>query len=695
VALAAVVVGVTVLVGRIAVTNHHVFTDEANAIFFGRGIANDLSVAWRGDSARGVERLTSLMTALIAATTDSASRQLWLLHAVMAPLQALVAVPTWLAGRHLGLSRWAAVAAAAVAAGGSFAFYGIFTLNQSVGLLCVTAMLWAMVRALRRPGLGSDLIVLAALAATALARIGWAPLVVALAPAVLAAIWFERPGGERLGGWFRAVPARLARRHPVLVPVFALGVLAAIAWGPSELLGGAQYGGVRLEPDLELATLWDNSRFLFSHLAIGLALVPFILAVPALIRDLARPADAVSGAYAWLVLGMVVIFSYAYYASMNEDRYLAVLGPPFALAAALAVFGRPPPVWAVVVSGLLSTRLVATSYRWPEEGPFGFFVAPTSRFVERGVDRLAAELPFSASVVATVAVLAAGAAALVVVLVVRTPQPRRRLATAAAAIVLAGVLAFQVAAADHPARKFVEAVGMPQVPVEAPSFIDRAARGGHVEPLAVDDAIDPDLNSQLLSLQVYNHSLGGWGMAVVRGAPPEAPNPRAATVDVDWRDGGTVVEGVPPDVLLQKSGFSAVGFAGAALPTSPYYPFARLQRLRQPLETLWIVRGDSVQGYPERGEPIRLRVFPPAGGRACVVGGVAAHGDADRTSPYRVSGPSQTLRGVADRRAPDRFVAAVPAGRPSTLVLRGGAVRLPDGSWLGPTFVDLHVGDCG
>jgi hypothetical protein len=684
----------TVLVGRIAVTNHHVFTDEANAIFFGRGIANDLSVAWTGDSARGVERLTSLMTALIATTTDSASHQLWLLHAVMAPIQALVAVPTWLAGRQLGLGRWAAVVPAAIAASGSFAFYGIFTLNQAVGLLCATSMLWAMVRALRRPGLGSDLIVLAALAATALARIGWAPLVVALAPAVLAAIWYERPGGERLGGWLRAFPARLARRHPLLAPVFVLGVLAAIAWGPSSLLGGAEYGGGRLEPDLQLATLWDNSRFLFSHLAIALALVPFILAVPVLVRDLARPTDAVSGGYAWLVLALIVIFSYAYYASMNEDRYLAVLAPPFALAGALAVFRRPPPVWAVAVSGLLSARLVATSYRWPEEGPFGFFVAPTSRFVERGVDRLTAQLPFSASVVATVLVLGAVAAAVVVVLVVRTPHPRRRLGTAAAAVVLAGVLAFQVAAADHPARKFVEAVGMPHLPAEAPSFIDRAARGGRVEPLAVDDAIDPDLNAQLLSLQVYNRSLSGWGMAVMRGSPQGPPQPRSATVGVDWRTGGAVVEGVLPDILLQKSGFHAVGFAGKVLPASPYYPFAQLQRLRLPLDTLWIVRGDSVQGYPEGGKPLRLRVFPPASRPVCVVGGIAVHGEADRTSPYRVSGPALTLRGVAGRRAPNRFAAAVPGGRPSTFVLRGGAVQVPDGSWLGPTFVDLQVGDC-
>jgi hypothetical protein len=42
-ALACVVVGLTVLVGRIAVSSHHVFIDEFGAISYGRSIADDPS----------------------------------------------------------------------------------------------------------------------------------------------------------------------------------------------------------------------------------------------------------------------------------------------------------------------------------------------------------------------------------------------------------------------------------------------------------------------------------------------------------------------------------------------------------------------------------------------------------------------------------------------------------------------------
>jgi hypothetical protein len=692
-ALAGVVVGMTLLIGRIAVSNHHVFIDEFLAINFGRSIAADASLADSNALARGPERLVSLITALTVEASDSPSQQMWLLHAVMALCQGLVAVPVWLAGRELGLSRWAAVVAAAIAAGGSFAMYGVTTLNQSIGLLCATTMLWAMVRALRRPGLGSDLLVLAALAATALARLGWAPLVVALVPGALAAAWFERPVGEGLRGWLRRLPARLVRRHPVLVPVLALGILVAIVSGPSTLLGGEHYGGVALDAQIELDTLWDNARRHFSHLAIGLALVPFILAVPLLVRDLARPADATSGGFAWMVLGLLVVFSYIHYTAVTEDRYLAVVAPPFALAGVLAVFRRPPPLWAVVVSGLLTARLVATSYAWPPVGPYDFFIAPTSLFFERiVVGNLLGRLPFLQGDRPTIALLAALGAALVVVVVARMPKLRTPVGLSAAAVVLCGVLAFQVFAAEYPARKFVAALGMPDVPTRDITFIDRAAGGGRVEPLAVDGAVDPDLFDQLFFLRVYNRSLGPGMPVTRRRLASDAPPPSG--VSVDWRTGNTTIVGEVPDLLLEKIGFNAVGFSGTFLPASRYYPFAALERLRRPLDTLWIIRGDSVQGYPQRGEPIRMRIFPPTTRRTCVNGLIAVNPTADRPSRYRIVGAVDPLRGVVQPGAPKEFTARVPGGRPTTLVLRGAAGRLPDGSLLGPSLFNLTVAEC-
>ena len=689
-ALAGVVLGIALLIGRLAVSSHHVFIDEFAAISFGRSIADDPSLAFTQSLGRGPERLTSVMAALFATASDSPSQQIWLLHAATALCQGLVAVPVWLAGRELGLGRWAAVIAAAIAAGGSFAIFGVSTLNQSVGLLCATTMLWAMVRALRWPGLVSDILVCAGLAATALARLGWAPLVVALVPGTLAAAWFGRARGEPLGRWLGALPSRLLNRHPILVPVFILGLLVAIVSGPATLLGGEGYGGVALDAHVEAATIWDNARRHFSHLAIGVALVPFILAIPALVRDLAKPADATSGGFAWLVLGMLVVFSYIHYSAVAEDRYLAVLAPPLALAGMAAVVRRPPRPWAVLVSGLLTARLVATSYDWPTQGPYDFFIAPTSLFFDRVIlDRLPADS-------ATIATLLALGAALVVTAVARASRPVKPLAMAAAGVVLVGVLAFQVAAAEYPARKFVDALGLPDVRSEELSFIDRAARGGRAEPLAVDGGIDPDIYAQIWFLRVYNRTLGG-GMTVMRVPQPPATPPLGPTVaHVDWRSGDVDVTGPVPDVLVDKPGVGRVGFAGTPVEGSSRFPFAALQRLRRPLRTLWIVRGDATQGYyPERAHPLRLRVFPPAASGTCVRGFVGVHLTSDRPSRYRIDGAMNELQGVVQPGETKRFFARVKGEDPTTLVLRGSAGRLPDGSWLGPGLFFVSVAECG
>ena len=434
-----------------------------------------------------------------------------------------------------------------------------------MGLLTSTLLLWAMIRALRRPGLASDLLVAGALALTVLARIGWAPLVVALVPAVLAAAWLSRPAGERAGAWLKRLPVRLLRRHPLLLPVVLAVAAYAIAVGPSALLGGEQYGGIRLAPAFHASLAWDNTRTLLAHLAIGVAIVPLVLALPLLARALVRPGDAVEGGFGWLVLGLLLAFSYAYYASMNEDRYFAVLGPPLVLAGALAVFRRPPPLWSVLTSGVVVVALVATSAETLTDPSYGYFVAPTWRFLDDAVlRRLALALPDDRDLLAAGVALAAAAAAAVLTWIVRRPRPLARIPLAVGGLVVAGVLAFQLAAMDHPARKLTQHVGMPGLPADALEFADRAVDGAVVRPLAVDGAIDPDLAAQLQLLQAYNSSITG-PYFVARTADPAIPT----DVLVDWDSGTAAVSTPPPAYLLQIAGAAPVGFAGTVAPPDP------------------------------------------------------------------------------------------------------------------------------
>lgn len=680
---------VAVLLARIGVENRYVFRDEANAILLGRDIVHDLSFAVERSVARGPERMTGLLAAVAAWLTDSPTRQVELLHLFTAFAQGLVAVPTWLAARELGLGRWQALAPATVASTGSFAFYGIFTLNTSVGLLTSTFLLWAMVRALHRPGLASDLLVIATLAAAVLARIGWAPLVVALAPAALVAAWLTRPDGEALGSWLRRTPGRLLRRHPLLLPAALVLGAVALAAGPSALLAG-DYGGIRLTPAFHLSLAWENTRTLLAHLALGLAIVPLVLALPLIARALVRPSDAREGSFAWLVLGLFLAFSYAYYASMNEDRYFAVLAPPFALAAALAVFRRPPRLWHVIASGALVTMLLATAAVVPADVAFGYFVTPTQRFLDEAVlRRLALVLPEDREALATLVGVAGALAALLVTAIISRPRPLTRAATAAGAAVLAGVLAFQLAAMDHPARKFTARVGTPGLPAEALEVVDRAVGAGLARPLALDGSISPDLAAQMQLLQAYNASVGD-PYRVARTADPSFD----ADAVVDWRSGRVSVDVPGPTHLLQIAGAAQVGFAGTTLPPSPHFPWLQLVQLDTPPRAEWIVRGMQADRYPLGGTPIELRVFPGDERDRCVVGQVLAHPNQPREARYRLEGGRSVVRGRVVPTQPVVFALEVPPSRPTTFTLSGDGVEAPDGIVRGPTLYDVRIEEC-
>ena len=682
---------VAALLARLAVDNHYVFRDEANAIVLGRDIANDLSVALTGSLARGPERMTGLFAGVAASVSDSPSRQVELLHLWAALCQALVTVPVWLAARELRLSRWQALVPATIATAGSFAFFGVFTLNTAIGSLTAALLLWAMLRSLRRPGLVADLLVLATLALLALSRIGWAPLVVALAPAVLAAAWFGRPEGERLLIWLRRLPRRLLERHPLLAPAALVLLVVALVAGPSSLLGGEMYGGVRLQPQLDLSVLWDNTRTLGAHLAIGMAIVPFVLALPLLARGLVRPADGLEGGFAWLVLGLLVVFSYAYYFSMNEDRYFAVLVAPLALAGALAVFRRPPPLWSVAVSGVLVAALVATSYSWPVADAYSYFIAPTSRFFGDVVlGKLTQRLPGSAEQWAAIVVVVATAGALLVVAVAHSPQRLGRAGIAGAGIVLAGVLAFQLAAMDHPGRKFTQYVGMKAVTDEQLELVDRVGGGTAVRPLGVDGSVDPDLAAQLQMFEAYNSSLSLNPYRIGRG-PDRIATPLDATVD--WRTGR--VDGAEPAaLLLQVAGAASIGFEGEQLPPREPFPWAQLVRPSSPLRVSWVVRGTQPDRYPAGGTSVMVRVFPNGRGGRCLTGLVLAHPFVTGRVRYRLTGARRPLQGKLQAGAPRSIALPVSATRPTTFTLSGQARQTTGGLTHGPTLSDLAVGRC-
>ncbi len=159
-----------------------------------------------------------------------------LLKAVQALLMSLTAVPVYLWARSLTRTRWALVAAALTLAVPGLAFSGfVMTEVAFYPLLCLAA--WAMARALARPSLGNQALLVAAIAAAIGTRLQAIVLVPALVLAIVLEAVFSRKSPKAA---FRLAPALAALVLPVLA--FAL---AKVATGGSagELLGAYRVTG--------------------------------------------------------------------------------------------------------------------------------------------------------------------------------------------------------------------------------------------------------------------------------------------------------------------------------------------------------------------------------------------------------------------------------------------------------------------
>ncbi len=658
VVLGLIVVGVAALLAYRGAGSHYLFADELVSINMGRAIAAGQTSALTIETGRGVERVIAAMAALASGVTGTPTSQIRLLHISMAFIQGLIALPVYATARQLGIGRWQSLAPALVACTGAFAVYGIFVLNTSIGVLCFSLLLWAAARSFRKPGVGSDLLVVAAIAATAVTRIGYAPLAGALVPAFVAVIWFSRPCGERFRTFLTAFPGRLARNHPILTPLAVLLLVLAAALGPASLVGGNNYGGSLLGQVLSVHELTVNSEYMLTRLAIGVAIVPFMLAVPLILRNLFRPPEPSAGGFSWLVIGVLVVFSYVYYLRMNEDRYIAVLVPVVALAAALAVFRKPAlPAWAVMLSALAVARLVVTNFRWPVSEPFDFFIAPTLKFFQRAVvERLSIYLPIDTGWLPTVILIVAATAAVAVAIVVRSDRLRSPGGRALCGAVFAAVAVFQIAAMDYPARKFVDALGMASVSDQRISFIDQAAKGLVARPLAAGGSVDPDLSAQLPQLLTFNTSLGRpWPVVVASPAQKAAAGAPLAEAVIDASSGVVTATSDPPGVILFKTGFAPIGFSGRYFPPPAEFPYARLERLDRPLRTSWLVLGADQQGYSFAGKAILLRVFATGRGGACVRGILLVDPRIGPALKYQLSGPGLRRAGSLAAGAPLSF----------------------------------------
>ena len=344
------------------------FPDEYLYTAISRALASGHLPAVRGNAAHFPALLEPLLAAPLQAlfSPETAYR---LTQTENALLMSLAAVPVYLLARRLSLSARYALACAAFALLIPDLVYASYTLADPVAYPFALGAIAAGVAALEHPTRRRQLLFLAFALLATFAR---AQYIVLPAAFVVAAFVVDR--------------RRAVHTQRLTLAVFGVPLLAALALGPSHILG--YYSRVvHLHVGAELFH-WGAVDLLLLTLASGVILVPG--AVAALVRPHGRTEAAFAAFTAVLTVGLLL--EAALYASNGsarfQERYLFALLPLLPVAFGLYLkHDRPFRVPVALLSAallLLSARVPLSGYAealGKTDSPFLFAVFRLERVV--------------------------------------------------------------------------------------------------------------------------------------------------------------------------------------------------------------------------------------------------------------------------------------------------------------------------
>ena len=624
-------------------TNKFTSVDELLVLEGGRLLADDFWF-WITDTSffvRGPERLTSVIIALPSALFDTTPDQLRGAHVLLTLVYFLAAFPLYGLMRGVGVSRGPAALGAAAAVVGPWVLYGATMLNVTTGFPLTAAFAWAAWRAASRPSVLGDVLVIAAAAANTLARTGHVPFAAVAVLAVVYATWISRPAGEAAGRSLLRLPMRLARRHPLLTAVAVAGALVLVVLGPARAVGSAYAPLADLR--LPLEGMWNYAGHWLAYLSIACGVIPVLVGVPWLVRQIARPRSVETGTLGVVILGLFAVWVYvtANHTTQLEERYVAVLGGLATVAFAAAVFRRE--TWlagTAVMSVLVGLALVARSAPNIGAEPFGYFVSPGRLFLDQVVlGRLDVALPGGRGYLLELVAVGAGILGLLVAFAAgrgaRRLPGRLRPPAAFTTVLLVPFLLLGLAMGQNVLERYKPAT-LPELSFERMAWIEKASEGDRAVVWAYDVGTEGPGRRYLAQLATYfndNTCCGYWANDM-----PGAVGP----------DGKVPPRGATPEVLVRFTGYHPLGFATTTEATSTTYgPYElRAERFRGPPEVAFSFDGPDPTGRLARDATARIALRDPArAAGGCLTLDVFA-GDPRRTSAYRLRAGSVTRAGT-------------------------------------------------
>jgi hypothetical protein len=306
-------------------------------------------------------------------------------HALNAVLLASAAWPAGLLAQRVTRSWPAAYLAAALTAFVPWLVLAATLLTENAAYPVFVWSVLLMHQALARPSLRADAGALLGLLLAFFARTQLLVLALAFPLALLA---YEVAG-------YRAL-----RRHPLLVSAYAVvGIVAAALAGVGRLDAFLGTYAETVEGNPFPSGIWHAAAVHLDDVAIGVGIVPFLLAgswaLSALLR--ARDSDAQAFAVLFIVLVPLITLQAASFderftlGGFTEDRYLLYLAPLFAVGAAAALLDRE---WrgltSVLLLGFAGVFCALTLVELHPSSAVIFWASPAAAF--QGALRSAADL---------------------------------------------------------------------------------------------------------------------------------------------------------------------------------------------------------------------------------------------------------------------------------------------------------------
>ena len=592
-----------------------------------------------------------------------------LAHVLQAALMASTALPAYLIAARVTRSRPAALLVAALTVAIPWMVLAGTLMTEPLAYPAFAWAAWAIHATIATPSVRNDSLALALIALAFLARAQH----VILAPVLVGAILLHELGYARARSSelsrlraLRAAAAATARSHPVVAAATALGALLLLGGLSSQtVLGG--YSDVTGRDLLPAGTgRWAHE--LFVQLAVGVGVMPVVLAAAWAASTLARPAESERHAFAALLVVavsatvlLVGVFSAQRLAEVSlkdmHDRYIFYVVPLIFVGMAALLSERRRATVALAVAGAGGALLLATadtlgSARIPPMLSPGAGIGPRLGDFGDSLGRLLGELdPATSTVLAILTALAT--AALV--------AARRRFPAARVAVVVGALaLAYCLAATASTAQRLED-----QIPRDAFVRVMTPHKGWP------DDSLSGDARVTLLTSPnsgTFSRPRDAWtyvafwseridriaylGAESIPGLPaqPIAIDPRSGRVDGLGRR--PYIVRPRRDMRLRLRGERVLERAG----------LLSLVRAPLPHTAAWTLRGAGLEGALQLGTTAVLRVFggPGAAGRRRVSIALRAPlGAAAGAIRYRLRSGARVATGSIAWGVDDRITAPV------------------------------------